>query len=93
MKEKFMEFVNWCNQKGIPVPVGRDPKTQEPSVSFTLVVVSSFFVAIGLLNSVAQIFKGIDMQSALYWNGMCLALYLSRKVSGNGKSIEISDKE
>ena len=92
MKEKLKAFIEWCNQRGVPVPIFRDPATQTPSVSFSLVVASSFFVAAGLLNSVAQIFKGIDMQSALYWAGMCYALYFGRKVSGDGKTLNIENK-
>lgn len=90
MKDKFNQFVEYCNKKGIAVPVFRDPVTQLPSVSFTLVVVSTFFVCLGLLNSIADLFKGVDMQSALYWSGMTYALYFGRKVSGNGKDIEIA---
>ncbi len=93
MKEKIKQFITWCNAKGIPVPVLRDPVTQTPSTSFTLVVVSSGFVSLGLLNSLAEVFHGVDMQSALYWAGMTYALYFGRKVSGDGKSIEITPED
>lgn len=89
MKEKWLSFINWMNEKGLPVPVCRDPKTGQASVSLTLVVVSAFYVQVGILNSIANVFKGVDMQSALYWFGMCSALYFGRKISGDGKVIKI----
>lgn len=38
--EKWRQFVGRMNEKGIPVPTMRDPKTKMGSVSFTMVVVS-----------------------------------------------------
>jgi hypothetical protein len=95
MIAKIKELLNKANSKGIPVPLIKDPATGVASVSLTLVVMSATYVQIGLLNSLAQVFKGIDMQSALYFFGTSCALYFSRKVSGDGKKMEISgvDKE
>lgn len=76
------------NEAGIPVPIFRDG-SGKPSVSFTLVVISTFFVMISLLNSFAAVFKGVDTQSTLYWAGMCYSLYFGRKLSGDGKSLTI----
>jgi hypothetical protein len=93
MKELMQKLSDWCCKAGIPVPVFKDPVSQLPSVSFSLVVVSSFFVAMGLLGKFAKIVEGVDMQSALYWAGMSYALYFGRRVSGDGKKLEIESKE
>ena len=94
MPDKLRAIIQRMNQLGIPVPVARDPSTGRGSVTFTLVVVSGGIVLIGLLNSAASLFKGVDMTSALYWHGMSLATYLGRRSSGDGKKIEIDgDKE
>lgn len=88
--EQLKELFRRLNEAGIPVPLFRvDGK---PSVSFTLVVVSTFFVMMALLNSFAAVFKGMDTQSTLYWAGMCYSLYFGRKLSGDGKSITIDEK-
>lgn len=85
--DKLKEFFRKLNEAGIPVPLFRiDGK---PSASFTLVVVSTFFVMMALLNSFAKLFKGIDTQSTLYWAGMCYSLYFGRKLTGDGKSLTI----
>lgn len=86
--EKLREFFRRMNEAGIPVPIFRDG-SGKPSVSFTLVVISTFFVMISLLNSFAAVFKGVDTQSTLYWAGMCYSLYFGRKLSGDGKSLTI----
>lgn len=88
--EKLKEFFRKMNEAGIPCPLFRiDGK---PSVSFTLVVLSTFFVMISLLNSFAALFKGVDTQSSLYWAGMCYSLYFGRKLTGDGKTITIDEK-
>jgi len=78
------------NEAGIPLPLFR--ADGKPSVSLTLVVISSVFVVISLLNSFAALFKGVDTQSALYWAGMCYSLYFGRKISGDGKNIVIENE-
>jgi hypothetical protein len=92
--ESFKAFIAKMNELGIPAPMIRDPKTGRGSVTLTLVVVSGGIVAIGLLNSFANVFKGIDMTNALYWHGLALGAYLGRKMSaGNGKVSIDSKKE
>lgn len=78
--------------KGVPVFFIRD--NGKPSVSLTLLIISSTIVAFGLINGAANLVKGIDMQSALYWNGMTVAAYLQRKFSkkdGLGDSVNKSE--
>lgn len=89
--QRWKEFCEYCNRKGIPLPIFRDKG--KPSVTFTLVAVSAFVVFVGLLNSFAQLVKGVDMQSALYWHFGSLAAYLGRRIGGDGKSIDIGKKE
>lgn len=74
------KFIEDINKKGIPTPMLRDPKTGQGSITATLVFLSSLYVQIALLNSFAQIFKGVDTVNALYWFGMCLSAYLGRKI-------------
>ena len=93
MKEKLVQLSKWFSEKGIPIPYIREPKTGQPSVSLTLVVISSGFVMLGLLGKFAKVVDGVDMQSALYWAFGCYSLYFGRKLSGDGKKLEIESKE
>lgn len=95
MITKIKEIIRKMNDAGIPLPVARDPATGKGSVTFTLVAISGGVVLIGLLNSAANVFKGVDMTNALYWHGMALATYMGRRMSGDGKTmtIEAKDKE
>ena len=72
------------NKYGIPLPMIRDPRTGLGSVSLTLVILSSIYVQLALLNMFAQMFKGVDIVNALYWHGMSLALYFGRSFKKDG---------
>lgn len=93
MLQKIKDFISKLQENGVPVFFIKDPITKAPSVSLTLVVVSAFYVQLALLNSAAAIFKGVDTPSALYWFFGCSSLYFVRKMSGNGKNIEIAGKD
>lgn len=85
IKELQQRLVDWCTKKGIPVVVFRDPVTQVPSASFTLLVVSSGLVIFGLLNKVAKIVDGVDIENALQFFYACAGLYFGRKLTNNKK--------
>lgn len=84
------DFISRMNAKGVPLPFIRDSKTGIGSVSLTLVVLSSIYVQLALLNSFAQLFKGVDIINALYWHGMCLSLYFGRSFKKDGNKVELS---
>ena len=82
------------NKYGIPLPMIRDPRTGLGSVSLTLVILSSIYVQLALLNMFAQMFKGVDIVNALYWHGMSLALYFGRSFKKDGDvSLDSSSTE
>lgn len=91
MKEKIKQFISKMNEKGIPVPMIRDPKTGIGSVTLTLVFISANVVLVSLLNSFANIFKGVDVANSLAWFSICLASYLGRKMQKDGNKIEIDE--
>jgi hypothetical protein len=86
---KWQGFVSKMNEKGIPVPTMRDPKTKEGSVSLTLVFLSSLWVQLGLLGKVSQAFQGINLDQALQFFYACSALYFGRRwVSKDGTKLD-----
>ena len=82
MGQKFKDIIKSWQESGVPVFFIRDGG--KPSVTLTLVVLSATFIMFGLINGAANLVKGIDMQSAIYWHGMSLAAYLGRKFSKSG---------
>lgn len=82
LQDKLVEF---CTKKGIPVPVIRDPVSQQPSASFTLLVISAGLVIFGLINKAAKLVDGIDMDNALQFFGICAGLYFGRKLTSDKK--------
>jgi hypothetical protein len=87
--KKLREFQNklteFCTKKGIPVVTFRDPVTQKPSASFTLLVISSGLVIFGLINKIANLVDGVDIENALQFFYACAGLYFGRKLTVDKK--------
>lgn len=84
-KELQKKLIEWCTKKGVPVPILRDPVTQQPSASFTLLVVSSGLVIFGLINKIAKLIDGVDIDNALQFFYACAGLYFGRKLTTDKK--------
>lgn len=89
---KLKELAIYMNKKGIPMPIMRDEI--KPSVSFTLLVVSSVFVMLGLLSFALPVLQ-VSFWEALAWHATCAVLYYNRgaKVSKDGIELTTEDKE
>ena len=85
LKELQDRLVEFCTKKGIPVVTFRDPVTQKPSASFTLLVVSAGLVIFGLINKIAKLVDGVDIDNALQFFYACAGLYFSRKLTSDKK--------
>jgi len=81
--EKWKAFVIKMNDKGIPLPMVRDPGTLEGSVSLTLVVISSMLVIIGIVGKWSGKLGGIDMDNAMQFLWTSCSLYWGRKIGSN----------
>lgn len=88
---RIKEIIKSWQEKGVPIFFIRD--NEKPSVTLTLVVLSATIILVGLIGKASGVLGGIDMQSALYWHGMSLATYMGRKITGDGKKIEISENK
>jgi hypothetical protein len=85
LKRLQKRLIDWCTKRGIAVPVLRDPVTQKPSASFTLLVVSSGLVIFGLINKIAKLVDGVDIDNALQFFYASAGLYFGRKLTGDNK--------
>jgi hypothetical protein len=89
--KQIKQFVDWMNEKGVPVPLARIDK--KPSVSFTLLIMSAAFVMLGLIDPVVHL--GINVWEALAWHATSAVLYYNRtaKISKDGLEIGSSEEE
>ena len=55
------QFIDNLKDNGVPVILLRDPKTKEPSISFTLVVVSFIYLSMGIFSNYFTFLKGIKI--------------------------------
>lgn len=79
LMDKWKQFVRDMNQKGIPVPTIRDPKTGFGSISLTLVFISSVIVIAGILGKTAGMLGGLDMNTAMEFFWTATSLYFGRQ--------------
>lgn len=87
------DLLEYVNRKGIPVPILRD-STSKPSVSLTLLVISSIFVMLGLLSLTVKELQ-INFWEALAWHVTSAVLYYNRgaKISKDGFELSSSKDE
>lgn len=81
MLEKLKQLIIKLNSIGIPLPLLRDPKINGPSVSLTLLFISSLFVEAGLIGKFTKLLDGIDIAQSINWFMICAALYMGRSLS------------
>lgn len=90
--EKLRGFINKLNEKGIPMPMVRDPLTGKSSVSLTLLFLSSCYVQLALINKFAKVFEGVDIDNSLEFFMICAGLYFGRSISKKTQPEQPKDK-
>lgn len=91
---KIKQIVNFMHNKGIPLPMLRDPKTNQPSVTLTMFIASFTVCIAALIGSLVQLLGGLEYQNALWLFSITGAFYLGRKFQSkkDGVSIEKNDE-
>lgn len=89
---KIKVFVNMLNSKGVPVPMLRDPKTGQASMTATLVFLSFNTALLGQLGKISHLLGNIDLTQANYLFLCSLGAYLGRRMqsSGTDKSVDLA---
>lgn len=87
--EKIKDLIKQMNEEGIPFPFARVDK--KPSVSLTLLIISSIFVILGLIDPVVKL--GINFWEALAWHVTSAVLYYNRGAKISKDGIELSADE
>lgn len=82
------DLIKQLQSNGIPIILLKCPKTKEPSLSLTLVVISAFFVVISILSNFFAFLKGINHDQALDFFMTSCALYFGRGFSSSKGSLE-----
>ena len=89
---KWKQIVEIANDRGIPLPMVRDPQSLEGSVSLTLVCMSSFLVVVGIVGKAAGVLGGIDMNSAFNFFYASTTLYFGHNwINKEAKSSKVDD--
>lgn len=91
--EKIKQFVFDLNEKGVPIPLVRDPNTDSPSVTMTMMIISFMIAAGGLIGKFANILGAVDTSGANYLFLTAAGLYLGRRMSSDGKKMDITNEK
>jgi len=89
--DKIKQFFNDMNQKGIPVPMARDPKSGQGSITATMFIMTHVACILLLLGKVTNVVGNVDYSQLLWLYGLTGSFYLGRKISGNGKDITVGE--
>lgn len=91
MPDKIKDMFRKMNEAGIPMPMIRvDGK---PSITATFAFISFNTALFGQIGKFAKIAGTIDLSAANYLFFGCLAAYLGRRMSGDGKKQEVDAKK
>lgn len=94
LSEVVKSQINNGNEKGIPVPLVRDPKNGRGSVSLTLTFLSFNLCLFGTVAKITNLIGEVDMTNALWLFGICASLYFGRKLQIGDLSLQqTEDKE
>jgi hypothetical protein len=91
--ERWKNFINDMNSKGVPMPMIRDSKTGRGSVSLTLVFLSFNLWIVSVVGKWSGQFGGISPSETLNMFMVCAGLYFGRKMQKDPKGqITVEEK-
>lgn len=94
MKDKIIGILKDLQNKGLPIFFIQDPISKLPSVSLTMLVVAFTLAILSLLNKVAKIVDGVDIENTLELLMISAGLYFGRALTrSNGSSINSKKEE
>lgn len=94
LQERIKDIIKTLNEKGLPMPFLRDPATQLPSVTLTMMVISFVVAVVSLIGKISISLKGIDTQQAIYLLLVTSGLYLGRRVTTkDGSTVESKEEK
>lgn len=91
MITKIKELVKKMNEAGIPMPMIR--VSGQPSITATFAFISFNTALFGQFGKFAKLTGSIDLDSANYLFFGCLAAYLGRRMTGDGKNVTVETKD
>jgi hypothetical protein len=83
----WKQFISDMNSKGIPVPMFRDGKTGEASVTYTLLILSYALWAASVIGKAAGAVGGINTSDCFNMVIASSSLYLGRKMQRDAKGV------
>ncbi len=93
MLDQWKELVTWASVKGIPVPLLRNPTTQEASVTFTMMLATYAVCLASLATKLAETKFSIDFANSFELFIATSALYFGRNFQKGTISVNSAPTE
>lgn len=95
IKNKWVKFVSDLNSKGIPLPMLRDPKNGNSSVSLTFSFIAFNLWLVSIIGKASGLFGGVNPDQAFNMTIVCFSLYFGRSLTINktDKNIKVENKD
>jgi len=93
VKDRIINLIKKIQDKGLPLFFIQDPVTKQPSVSLTMLIVSFILTVLALINKVAKIVHGVDIENTLELLIITASLYFGRAFTRSGGSSLDSSKK
>ena len=90
---KIKDLCYRANEKGISVPLFRDPDKDGPSISFTFYYLTGFLAIFSLIGKLTKVFGDIDVSGSIYLFLTAAGLYQGRRIMSDGKKVELDAKD
>lgn len=92
--KKWESFVVMLSNNGIPVLVLKDPKTKEPSITFSMLIVSFVICCLALIGKLSSspTIQSIDFNNSFNLFLACAGLYWGRKLQTPTGSVETNSE-
>lgn len=107
--DKWKEFVDKMNSKGVPMPMVRDPKLGVGSITATLVIVASGLCSVSIIIMMAVFFSKLTglfvineatigvlndaFSSSIQFLIASVGAYLGRKMQKDGSKVELDGEQ
>jgi len=91
--DKIKQIIFDMNEKGIPLPVLRDPDKNGPSLSYMFYYITGWLMVASLVGKLSGLLGTVDTMDAVYAFLAAGGMYHGRKILSDGKSVTVESNE
>ena len=91
--DKIKQIIFDMNERGVPLPVLRDPDKDGPSLSYTFAYITGVLMVASLVGKISGYLGNVDPMASVYAFTASAGMYHGRKILSDGKSITVENNK